>query len=97
MKWDSFDILEGNMEMPWITQKQVKQIAVRDRYAKMLYVAGNKNFLVTSTRRLFALAARLRFKSKCFLIPVEAKIYNQIIRIYLKYRAASVKNRPRHI
>lgn len=96
MKWDSFDIIKGNMEMPWITQKEAKQIALRDRYAKMLFVAGFRNRLVTLIRKLFAVAARLRFKSKCFWAPVEAKLFDQIIRIYLKYRMASIKNKSNH-
>ena len=91
LTWDSFDILKGDMKLPWITSAQVKRIALLDRYAKILYTAGHRNLFVTMTRKIFAKLARIRLKYKVFFFPVEAILYDLMVWLYLKYRLHSSK------
>ncbi len=84
--WKSFDILKGEMKLPWISPEKVKQISIMDRYAKMLFLAGSPNLTASFVRKLFSIFAKLRFKFRFFKYPVEALTYDFIIKIYLKLR-----------
>ncbi len=84
--WNSFDILKGEMKLPWISPNRVKQISIMDRYAKMLFIASNPNWLASFVRKVFSIAARFRFKHRFFKYPIEAVFYDFIIRMYLTFR-----------
>jgi anaerobic magnesium-protoporphyrin IX monomethyl ester cyclase len=90
MAWDSFDILKGEMRLPWLSPGQVRRFALIDRYAKMLYTGGSGNRLVKMVRTFFAELARLRMKSNSWFMPFEAYLYDRIVVLYLKYRMASL-------
>ena len=91
LSWGSFDILKGDMELPWITPSKVRRIARIDRYSKMLYTGGLRNPFVGSVRRFFAAIARLRLKTNVMFFPVEAFLYDQAVKFYLKRRIVSSK------
>lgn len=89
MAWDSFDILKGSMRLPWISSSEVRRFAIIDRYAKMLFTGGDATGRMTLMRKAFAGLARLRLRHNVTVFPVEAALYNQMVRFYLKCRMAS--------
>lgn len=89
MAWSSFDIMKGSMKLPWISPSEVRRFALIDRYAKMLYTEGNKVDVVTLVRKAFAALARLRLRYNIMIFPVEASLYDQMVKFYLRSRMAS--------
>lgn len=93
MEWGSFDILRGEMKLPWISFSDVRRISLIDRYAKMLFTEGGKTGTTTTIRNIFACFARIRLKYDITAFPIEAFIYDRIVKFYLKRRMASSKSK----
>lgn len=89
MEYGAFDILKGEMRLPWITPSQVKRFSRVDRYAKLMYTGAGFNPLITLARRALAGIARLRLKSNLIGCPVEASIYDALVKAYLTARVSS--------
>jgi radical SAM superfamily enzyme YgiQ (UPF0313 family) len=91
--WGKYDILKGEMDLPWLTQKQIKRISKIDRYGKMLYTGSPRISIFYAVRKAFAVMAKLRFKYNFFSYPVEANLYTQLVKFYFKFRLAVAKKR----
>jgi anaerobic magnesium-protoporphyrin IX monomethyl ester cyclase len=89
--WGEYDIVKGEMNLPWLEQKQIKRISKIDRYGKMLYTGSPRRSILFVVQKLFATLAKIRFKYSCFLFPVEAHLYDLLVRLYLKFRISSIK------
>jgi len=89
--WGKYDILKGEMDLPWLKQEQIRRISKIDRYGKMLYTGSPRMSIFFVVQKLFATLAKIRFKYSCFLFPVEAHLYNLLVRLYFKFRISSVK------
>lgn len=84
--WDNFDILKGNLQLPWLTIKDIKNIMLADRYAKMLFLGGGSKLLVQLIRKVFAFFARHRLNQFNFALPWEAILYDLMIKIYIQHK-----------
>jgi len=81
--WDDYDILKGNLQLPWLTKNEIKNIMLADRYAKMLFLGGGSRLIIRLIRKAFALLAQRRLKRLNFTNPWESVLYDFMIRIYI--------------
>jgi anaerobic magnesium-protoporphyrin IX monomethyl ester cyclase len=83
--WDDFDILNGRMRLPWLSENQIRDFMFADRYAKMLYMGGGSP-LIKLFRGFFAHLARRRLRRFNFANPWEAALYDAMVRIYVRHK-----------
>jgi radical SAM superfamily enzyme YgiQ (UPF0313 family) len=87
--WEKFDALDGNMELPWLSNKQIRKYTVIDRYAKLLMVYPKTKLILKPPRYIMAFMAYIRLRTKIFIFPFELWITNIYEKFMLKrYREA---------
>jgi len=87
--WNKFDILSGEMELPWLSQKQLKQYTLIDKYAKLLHIKPNLKIHIKIISYVVAILAYMRLKTRILYFPFEiwlSEIYKK--RIWKKYETA---------
>lgn len=89
LAWGSFDIVKGQMKLPWLSPSQVNRFCKIDRYAKLLYTGSSGNPYTFRLRQLMAHVARFRLKSNMMRFPIEAHLYDFMVRAYLSSRMRS--------
>ena len=82
--WADFDILKGQLQLPWLTKRDIKTIMLADRYAKMLFLGGGSQIIIKAVRRIFAFLAKHRLRRINFTCPWEAILYDVMIKLYIK-------------
>ncbi len=83
--WSKFDILSGEMEVPWFTRKQVNYYTLIDKYFKLLYIFPSLKFPFKQFSYIVAIMAYLRLKSRFLFFPFEVWITDRIKkRVYKK-------------
>ncbi len=69
--WSNFDILSGEMELPWLDARTIKKYHVVDKYFKLLYIFPFLKFPIKQAAYSAAILAYFRLKIGVFFIPWE--------------------------
>jgi len=69
--WLKFDILSGEMELPWMDNTQVKKYTLIDKYFKLLYVFPFLKLPLKQIIYIVAILAYIRLKTRVFFFPFE--------------------------
>jgi radical SAM superfamily enzyme YgiQ (UPF0313 family) len=84
--WKKFDILSGDMELPWLSRKLIKKYTLIDRYAKLLFVYPRSPLAIRFISYLLAALAYIRLKSKFIAFPFEVVLAELYQKVQLKRR-----------
>ena len=69
--WSNFDILSGEMELPWLDARTIKKYHVIDKYFKLLYIFPFLKFPIKQAAYSAAILAYFRLKMGVFFMPWE--------------------------
>ena len=69
--WAKFDILNGEMELPWLTKREAAYYNLMGRYFKLLFIFHFLKFPIRQFAYIAATMAYLRLKTKFFTFPFE--------------------------
>lgn len=69
--WRKFDILSGDMELPWLDKDIIDKYTLIDRYAKLLYVIPKQKRWKTSIAYTLACLAYFRLRLQLLYFPFE--------------------------
>ena len=82
--WSKFDILSGEMELPWLTKQDAAYYNLMGKYFKLLYVFHFLKFPIRQFAYIAASMAYLRLKTKFFIFPFEIWITDWVEKRELK-------------
>ncbi len=69
--WFKFDMLSGEMELPWMDNSQVKKYTLIDKYFKLLYVFSFLKFPLKQMAYIVAILSYIRLKTRLIYFPFE--------------------------
>jgi radical SAM superfamily enzyme YgiQ (UPF0313 family) len=84
--WRRFDILSGEMRVPWLSSDDVRRFARADRYAKMLHVPGKASLTLRLPAYGLAAMAYARLHAGFYSLPFETYVTSVVGKALLRWR-----------
>ncbi|MBI5478558.1 MAG: B12-binding domain-containing radical SAM protein [Deltaproteobacteria bacterium] len=91
--WERFDILSGEMRVPWLTLEQIRRYHLLDRFAKVLYVPGKAPLPLRLPAYAAALLAYARLHQGVLGLAVEPWLRARAERFWLERRQRRLAQR----